>query len=291
MADDTDNNTEQAADLAPNMWFTEYGMPYTTAILENEAASNREDPELRGEERHPVSQFLIDQETAVVRDFIDGKISKEEFESFKELSAQKLEALQDKVEIETDELEEDLEDWEADLGVEVQAFGKEHGTELTNIVDVAKVKELTADDLSLHMTSDLLGLQINALDDVLERLPPHLHDVINVVEAESLEAAHALLDARGELSSADEHNLDGQRERLDEIEPAFEAEVDTIHDAIDTGFGRVDNELGKVQDTIATAQEHGERNPDTTVDHFPFKTIEDQQLNEQIEHESGTTDA
>ncbi|MFK7912271.1 MAG: hypothetical protein AB8B93_00025 [Pseudomonadales bacterium] len=287
MADTTEDNPE----LAPNMWFAEYGMPYTTAILEGEAASNREDPELRGEERHPVSQFLIDQETAVVRDFIDGKISQEEFDAFKELSAQKLESLQDRIEIEADELSEDFEDWEEDLGVEVQAFAKEHGTEISNIVDVAKARELSADDLSLHMASDLLGLGVNALDGALEKLPPHIHDIIDVVESESLDAAHAMLDARGELSSADEHNLAGQRERLEEIEPAFEAEVDEIHEAIDDGFGRVDKDLEKVQDSIATAQEHGERDPGTTIEHFPYKTIEDQQLNEEVEDASGVTDA
>ena len=282
---------EDAVELAPNMWFTEYGMPYTTAILQGEAESNREDPELRGEERHPVAQFLIDQETAVVRDFIDGKISQEEFDAFKDMSAQKLESLRDRLETEADELSDDFEDWEEDLGVEVQAFGKEHGTEISNIVDVAKVRELSADDLSLHMTSDLLGLGVNALEGALERLPPHIHDMINVVEAESLETAHAMLEARGELSSADEHNLEGQRERLEEIEPAFEAEVDEIHEAVDDGFERAGKDLEIVQDSIATAQEHGERDPGTTIEHFPYKTLEDPQLNEEVEDASGMTDA
>ena len=283
-------NNDSSPELAPNMWFTEYGMPYTTAILKGEAESNRENPEQRGEERHPVSQFLMDQETAVARDYHDGKITKEEFESFKELSAQKLESLQDRVETETDELDEDLEDWENDLGVEVKAFADEHGKELGDIVDVAKVRELSPDDLSLHMTSDLLGMSIDALDGVLERLPPHIHDVIDVVEEESLDAAHALLDARGELSSADEHNLETQRERLEEIEPAFEAEIDDVHEAVDTGFERIDKDLEIVQDEISIAQEHGERNPDTTIEHAPYKTIEDQQLNKEIEDASGTLD-
>ena len=283
-------NNDSRPELATNMWFTEYGMPYTTAILQGEAESNREYPEQRGEERHPISQFLMDQETAVARDYHDGKITKEEFESFKELSAQKLESLQDRVETETDELDEDLEDWENELGVEVTAFANEHGKELVDIVDVSKVRELSADDLSLHMTSDLLGMGINALDGVLERLPPHIHDVLDVVEEESLDAAHALLDARGELSSADEHNLESQRERLEEIEPAYEAEIDDVHEAVDTGFERIDKDLEKVQDEISIAQAHGERDPDTTIEHMPYKTIDDQQLNDEIEDASGTLD-
>ena len=291
MAESTEKTTDDTPELAPNMWFAEYGMPYTTAILEGEAQSNRDNPELRGEERHPLSQFLIDQETAVVRDFIEGRITEEEFESFKEMSAQKLEDLRDRAETEFDELDEDLGDWEADLEVNIQAFGEEHGTEIKDIVDASKVRELTADDLSLHMTSDLLALGVNALDGALEKMPPHIHDLVNVVEEESLGAAHAMLEARGELSSADEHNLDGQRDRLEEIEPTFEAEVEEVHEAVDDAFEKIDKDLEKAQDSIATAQEHAERDPGTTAEHYPYQTIEDQKLTEQIEDESGFTDA
>lgn len=291
MPEPRDSNDTDAPELAPNMWFAEYGMPYTTAILEAEAEANREHPGSRGEERHELAQFLIDQETAVVRDYLEGRISQEEFEDFKSLGEKELQDLRDRAETEVEELEEDFEDWGETLNVEVQAFAEEHGAEVTNLVETSQVRELTSQDLSLHMASDLLGLGVNAVDDALERLPPHIHDLLDVVEEETLDSAHKMLDARAELSSADAHDLAGERETLEGVEETFETEIHEAHEDVDTAFERMDQELEHAKETVATAQQHAELDPAATIEQMPYKTIEADEVQEQIEDETGVTDA
>ena len=120
MAETTETIEAESAELAPNMWFTEYGMPYTTMILENEAAMAKEYPDAVAGDRHPLAQFIIDQETAVAQDYAAGNISEAEFNEFKALSESRMEAMQDSLEKEIDELAEDGEDWVKDFSAEFE---------------------------------------------------------------------------------------------------------------------------------------------------------------------------
>ncbi len=279
--------TEAQAELAPNMWFTEYGMPYTTMILENEAAAANEYPDAQTEDRHPLAQFIIDQETAVARDYIEGRISETEFAAFKETSQARLDELGDRVETELDELEEEGESWAEDYGKSVDAFVAEHKGEVDRLEEVANTRELTSSDVSLHLVADYLGTTVDGVDKLLEKLPPHLHDVIDVIESETLESAHELVDARAELSSADAHDIDGERETLEAIEPTFEAEIDEVHEEIDASFERMDQAFEVVQGEIDVAKEHAEMNPDATVEHFPYKITDDYDAIDEMEQETG----
>lgn len=287
MADDQE---QTEAELAPNMWFTEYGMPYTTAILASEAADNREHPENAGLPRHEVAQFIIDQETAVARDFHEGRISEAEFNAFKEKSQELLDASIEKMDTELEEFEDDLSDWGKDFEVSVNAFSDEHKVEIKELTDLANAGEMTKEDVSLHLVGDVIALNVDGIDDLLERLPPHLHDVVNTIRDETLGNAHDLLEARGELSSADEHDLAKEEATLDSIEPVFEADIDEVHEAIDHDFERIDQAIGDVQDYVEDVQEHGERNPELTVEHMPTRHVDDYDLPEQIEDETGITD-
>lgn len=283
--------TETQAELAPNMWFTEYGMPYTTMILENEAYMAKEYPDAEHADRHPLAQFIIDQETAVARDYIEGRISETEFEAFKEASQAQIDELGERVEKEMEELQADGEDWAEDYGKSVEAFVTEHKGEIEHITDVAATRELEASDLSLHLVADYLGTSVDGVDKLMEKLPPHLHDIVDVLESGTLESAHELVDARAELSSADEHDLRGEREALEVIEPTFEAEMDVVHEDIDASFEKIDQTFEVVQGEIDVAREHAEMNPDTTVEHFPYKITEDYDAMDDMEEETGVSQA
>lgn len=287
MANEQDDSSTE---LAPNMWFTEYGMPYTTAILEAEAADNREHPEDAGQPRHELAQFIIDQETAVARDYHEGRISEDEFNAFKEKSQEMLDASIEKMDTEIEEFEDDLSDWGKDFEVSVNAFGDEHKVEIKELSDLAHADKLTKEDISLHLVGDAIALNVDGIDDLLERVPPHLHDVVNTIRDETLGNARELLDERGELSSADEHDLAKEEAALDAIEPVFEADVDEVHEAIDEDFERIDQAIGDVQDYVGDVQEHGERNPELTVEHMPTRHVDDYDLPDQIEEETGIAD-
>lgn len=243
MATEEDRSAEEnkaTAELAPNMWFTEYGMPYTTLILEAEAAAAKENPELAGQPRNDLAQFIIDQETAVARDFHAGLISQDEFDAYKEKSQDLLDATTERLEGEVDELLEDVDDWADDFEVSVKDFAAEHEGEFTELVELAKTQEISAKDISLDLVADTLGVTVNGIDSLLERLPPHIHDLIDVVKEDSINNAQELLEARGELSSAEDHNLDRDAERLETIEPVLEANIDEAHESIDRDFEQVD---------------------------------------------------
>ncbi len=288
MAETTETSTAATPDLAPNMWFTEYGMPYTTMILESEAEFLKENPDAVAGDRHPLAQFIIDQETAVAQDYAAGKISEAEFNDFKALSEGRIEAMQDSLEKEIDELSEDGEAWADDFVKELEGFGSEHKAEIEKLVETAKERDLEACDVSLHLAADYLGTTFEGVDKLFEMLPPHLHDVIDVIENETLDTAHAMVDAREELDSAEEHNLDGERAELEEIQPVFEAQIDDVHEAIDDSFDRIDADIEKAKDFADTAREHAELNPDTTVEHFPYQITEDYDAIDQMEEDVGT---
>lgn len=292
MADETDRTEQSTADeLASNMWFTEYGMPYTTALLEAEAQDNKDHPENAGQPRHELAQFIIDQETAVARDYHDGKISEAEFNAFKERSQEMLDASIEKFDTEIEEFEDDVSDWGDDFEVSVNAFSDEHKVEIKELTDLAKTDEIEGKDISLHLLGDAMALTVDGVDDLLERVPPHLHDVVNVVRDETLGNARELMEARGELSSADEHDLSRDEEKLEAIEPVFEADVEDTHEAIDDEFERIDNAISDVQDYVGDVQEHGERNPELNVEHMPTRHVDDYDLPEQIEDDTGITEA
>ena len=124
--DEAGQQGEEPVELAPNQWFTEYEMPYTTLILEAEARAAKENPEQTGEPRAELAQFIIDQETAVARDYHAGHISQEEFDAYKAKSQELLDATADKVEAEVDEMLEDVEDWQGEFEVSVQEYAEEH---------------------------------------------------------------------------------------------------------------------------------------------------------------------
>ncbi len=288
MAETTETIEAESAELAPNMWFTEYGMPYTTMILENEAAMAKEYPDAVAGDRHPLAQFIIDQETAVAQDYAAGNISEAEFNEFKALSESRMEAMQDSLEKEIDELAEDGEDWVKDFSAEFEKLGVEHKGEFDDLIATAKERGLEASDISLHLAADYLGTTFEGVDKLCEMLPPHIHDVVDVIETETLDTAHAFLDAREELESADEHNLDGERAELETIQPTFEAEIDDAHEAIDDAFEEIDVEIEDAKEFANTAREHAEMNPDTTVEHFPYQITDDYDAIDQMEEEVGT---
>lgn len=283
----SEEKQEETVELAPNMWFAEYGMPYTTVILENEADYAQENPEAAQEDRHPLAQFIIDQETAVVRDYLEGRISEEEFNSFKELSEARIESMEESIDKEIEELGDDAEGVLSEIHIELGKFKEEHGAELEKLMDTVKEREPTSDDVSLHMTADLLGVVFEGTDKVYEMLPPHLHDLFDVVESEALGTAHELLEAREELSSADDHNFDTDRRELDAIEPVFEADIDTAHENIDDAFERIDQDLEEAKEFVETAKEHAELNPGLTVEHMPYQITEDYDAVDQMEEEVG----
>lgn len=287
MAEVTENqdNPNAAPELAPNNWFMEYGMPFTNTLLEGEAEMNAEQGH-QGE-RHDLMQFIIDQETAVAKDYLNGDISEQEFNDFKEFSENRLESLQEAIGKEVEELEESGEEWQSDFVSSLEAFGKEHNSEVLQLVEISKERDLEASDLSLHLISDAMKVGVDGIDQLYEILPPHLHDIVDVLEVEVLETAHDMVDARAELSSADEHNLDGDRAELEAIEPTVEAEFDAVHESIDTDFERIDVEIERAKEFVDTAQEHAELDPETTVEHMPYQTIEDYDLMEQTEEETG----
>lgn len=288
MADETDKTAESDTDaMASNMWFTEYGMPYTTALLEAEAQDNKDHPESANQPRHELAQFIIDQETAVARDFHDGKISQSEFDAFKEKSQEMLDTSIEKFDKEIEEFEDDVSDWGDDFEVSVNAFSDEHKVEIKELTDLAKTDEIEGKDISLHLLGDAMALTVDGVDDLLERVPPHLHDVVNVVRDETLGNARELMEARGELSSAEEHDFSRDEEKLDTIEPVFEADIEDTHEAIDDGFERIDNAISDVQDYVGDVQEHGERNPELNVEHMPTRHVDDYDLPEQIEDDTG----
>ena len=282
---ESQNDVGSAPALAPNNWVMEYGMPFTTTLLESEAEVNAEEGSRI--ERHDLMQFIIDQETAVAKDYLNGDISEQEFNDFKEFSENRLESVQEAIGKEIEELEEDGEEWQSDFVSSLEAFGKEHGQEVLQLVEISKERDLEANDLSLHLISDVMKVGVDGIDELYEILPPHLHDIVNVFEEQVLETAHDMVDARAELSSADEHNLDRDRAELEAIEPTVEAEFDELHEAIDTEFERIDVEIGHAQEFIDTAREHAELDPETTVEHMPYQTIEDYDLMEQTEDETG----
>lgn len=286
MAESTDDTNNP--DLAPNMWFAEYGMPYTTMILENEAEYAKEHPEAQAGDRHPLAQFIIDQETAVAQDYAAGEISEDEFNAFKEMSENRIEAMGDRLGEEFDELTEDAEPVVQDFVKDLERFDQDHKVEMDELVAKAKEGQLEASDISLNLAADYLGTTFEGVDKIFEVMPPHLHDLIDVIETETLDTAHAMLDAREELDSAEDHNLDGERAELESIQPTFEAEIDDVHEAIDDSFERIDVEIEEAKDFADTAQEHAERDPDTTAEHFPYQITEDYDAIDQMEEETGT---
>lgn len=284
------NGTDKP-ELAPNQWFTEYGMPYTTALLEGEAEQRREHPELAGQDRHPLSQFIIDQETAVARDFHEGRISQEEFDAFKALSQERVDTLREGLVEDIGELGEDVQAWEDRFSVSLQDFKAEHHDEMDRLVETARVRELDGADMSLKLAADVLGVTVDAADNLFERLPPHVHDLLDTLEDRTTEAAQDLLDARGELSSSAAHDLERDQGRLDELMPVVEAEFDTAHEGVDAGFDRIDAEFDKAHDVVEAARDHAALDPDLTVEQMPWRTIEDPALREEMENDTGVVES
>ena len=288
MADDkTTANEQEAPELAANMWFKEYDMPYTTIILENEAAYANAYPDAQTGDRHPIAQYIIDQETAVARDFLEGKISEAEFNNFKELSEARIESMGERLEAEMDELGEDADVWIKEFGGELVKLEKEHGAEIGKLAEKLESGDLKASDVSLHLAADMMGTVFEGVDKLNDMLPPHVHDLFEVVETEILETAHDMVDAREELSSADEHNLDRDREVLEEIEPIVEAEFDQAHEEVDEHFERQDADIERAQEAIDVAKEHAELNPDISVEYAPYQITEDYDAIDQMEEEVG----
>jgi hypothetical protein len=100
-----------------------------------------------------------------------------------------------------------------------------------------------------------------------------------------------MVDARAEMEGTSDSDIESAREQLGTLEPVVDAEVDQIHEDIDNSIERFETEIEDAKDFVDVAKEHADLNPGLTVEHVPYKVVDDYDLPEKIDESTGVVDA
>lgn len=265
-------------------------MPFTNMLLNAEQFQRENNPD-QPVERPAMVQFIMDQESAVATDFTEGRISEKEFNDFKELSQERADATREGIRDAFEPFVEDINSWKDETSSSIGSFMEEHGAEAEKLAKVSDEQAVTRFEVSLGLAADTLGLTVESADALLERLPPHLHDIMNSLEEGVNGSAHDLLAARGELGSAGEHDLDAESDRLEILAPAFEAEFEAARESMDVAFERIDQQFDDARDVVDAIRDYADAHPDVTIEVVVERTIEDPNLEDRIEDDTGVTSA
>jgi hypothetical protein len=278
-----------ASDAAADSTGVAANMPYTALILEGEAKQRENNPDAQVE-RPEHLQFIIDQEAAVQRDFDSGRISQADYDSFRELSTERVEEIRAEVGVEVDEyvadVKETLEPRIDELKGELDHFKEmtdPHRDQMEELNALASSGQLDAGDVPLGLAADVIEPSLDVaetgvdmMDDVTGLVGEHLPEIVDVAVDNSQETAHAFIDARANMEGVDQAEISAAREQLGALDAGLDEQMDTFNKEFDGAMERADDyydwqreQIDEGRDQVDAIRDYVEEHPDATVEDYP----------------------
>lgn len=263
-------------------------MPFTQLIRDSEAKQAeylRDHPEMAPKEpQTPFSEtelgkVIIDTEHKVAEDYAAGRITQEEFNDFSAKSQHMVDDYQKDLGGAVNDLGDAAKDWVGDVKDLAHNFTTDHPELAGKVPGDATLVE-AAD--AIHLVGEVVHPVINiALDGV--------DNIIEVAKTDLPDAAHNLVEARGEMHGVNPNEVQALEVRVDTASADFTTKMDTAQQSLHDAHDKVDADFDKFNDGVEQLREYGQAHPEATI--TGHTDLTDHQLQEQQVHETGVTDA
>lgn len=225
----------------------------------------------------PLVQLMLEQEAAVARDHAAGKISDADYQSFRDMSSEKIEEFRGHIQEAGQDIGEGLREWVEDAKGAVDHL-KEEQPELA--------KEWESGHPKLETVADTLEF-IEVVHPLIDTALEGADEMVGVIGADLPSMARDFVDARANMEGVDPAEIESAQARLETTTAEFDAKIETAHEAIGEAREKVDAEFETFGEAVDQLHDYAEAHPEAEL-HYQ---IHDAQIDDEIEEETGVVDA
>jgi archaellum component FlaC len=225
----------------------------------------------------PLIQLMVEQEAGVARDHAAGKITDEDYQSFRDMSQGKIEEFQSHLQDAGKDIVEGLREWTGDAK---QAFEhlKEEQPDL--------IKELESGHPKLEAVADTLEA-LEVIHPLIDTALEGADEIVEVIGDDLPSMARDFVDARANMEGTDPAEIEGAQARLETVTADFDAKIDGAHDSIDAAREKIDADFEAYGEAVDQMHDYAAEHPDAEVRY----QIHDAQIDDEIEEDTGVVDA
>jgi hypothetical protein len=267
-------------------------MPFTALFKEADAENLRNNPDAGPDNmlsNLPAAKVIIEQEAAVAKDFADGKITQEEFDSFRALAEEKIGEMKQ-------DLGEDIGAWHdamqgsiADGGDTLTAFKEDH-PDFANAIRETENGRAEVDASSFRDVADATQVLVEVVDPMMDSTLDMVEDVNVTVTEHTSDAASALVEARAEMSNADPVVIDAARQSVEVAREGNEAYLNKIEASIEVGRDNWDKAQEQAADAVNSMYEFADAHDGEVIEAQVY-VIEDTDFDDQVQEDTQTAEA
>jgi ElaB/YqjD/DUF883 family membrane-anchored ribosome-binding protein len=265
------------SEFVPGATTDDSTMPFTKFVMEAEAKWAKEHPE---DKNTPLSQteigkVIFEQEAKVASDHAAGLVSDDEYASFRALSESRIESIKAHVQ----EVGDAMTSWKVDAVENFKDFKAEH-------------PEIMADmnnpNPSIGTIATGFDVMVETIDPMIDPMVDMVGGMVDVVTTDLGDTAQDFIDARADMENANSDDIEASRVKVEAVRETLDADVAKAHDALDAFADGVHDALPAASDALHS---YADSHPDSHVNDVSPAAISDPQLIEEMQQETGITEA
>lgn len=275
--------------LPEEMPFTKLVREAEAAAVNQEAAANLKAQEEPGWVREPqppqeklseapLIKLMVEQESAVARDFAEGRITEEDYQSFRELSETKIEEFKTHLQDTGQEIVESFKEWVPDAKEAFAELQAKHPD---------LIEELESGHPKIGVVADTLDMAQVVIEPLVDKSLEGADELVGVIGTDLPTMAQDLVDARANMEGADKAEVADAQTRLDGVTTEWNEKFEQADTAIDAAREKLEADFDQFETAVDEMHARAEENPDAEV----IMQIHEADLDEEIEEETGVVDA
>lgn len=225
----------------------------------------------------PLIKLMVEQESAVARDFAEGRITEADYTAFRELSETKIEEFKEHLQDTGKDIVEGLEEWAPDAKEAGQHLMEKH----PDLVD-----QFESGHPKLAVVADTLEM-LEVTEPLMQKVLDGADEMVEIIGSDLPSMAQDFVDARANMEGVDKAEVADAQTRLDGVTTEWNEKFEQADIAIDAAREKLEADFDAYETAVDELQAKAEANPDAEV----IMQIHEADLDEEIEDETGIVEA
>ncbi|MDZ4778313.1 MAG: hypothetical protein SGJ23_16140 [Alphaproteobacteria bacterium] len=270
-------------------------MPFTKVVREAEESAARQQAEAEAKAQEipgwvretppaqekmseaPLIKLMVEQEAAVARDYAEGRITEADYQSFRDMSEAKIEDFKTHLQETGQDIVESFKEWTPEAVEAINDLKEKHPD---------LVEEMESGHPKLAVVADTLET-LEVFEPLMEKGLDGADQLVEVIGTDLPSMAQDFVDARANMEGADQAEVADAQTRLETVTTEWDAKMEEADVAIDSARDKLEADFDVYSEKVDELQAQAEANPDAEV----IMQIHEADLDEEIEEETGVTDA
>ncbi len=270
-------------------------MPFTKVVREAEESAARQQAEAEAKAQEipgwvretppaqekmseaPLIKLMVEQEAAVARDYAEGRITEADYQSFRDMSEAKIEEFKTHLQETGQDIVESFKEWTPEAVEAINDLKEKHPD---------LVEEMESGHPKLAVVADTLET-LEVFEPLMEKGLDGADQLVEVIGTDLPSMAQDFVDARANMEGADQAEVADAQTRLETVTTEWDAKMEEADVAIDSARDKLEADFDVYSEKVDELQAQAEANPDAEV----IMQIHEADLDEEIEEETGVTDA